>query len=107
MPTANQQKRQTTIGIHKTNPNHNHKHKTRTQRNMDKRKQDQPNKKSIIDYIITSNNVSKNIIESEPITGNKRSDHNIITAQININEPKKQDNQMEERIKRTMEKIQR
>ena len=53
-----------------------------------------PNEKSIIDYIITNNNISKNIIESEtdnnnihPITGSKRTDHNIITAKININEP--------------------
>ena len=53
-----------------------------------------PNEKSIIDYLITSNNISKNIIESEtdnnnihPITGSKRTDHNIITAKININEP--------------------
>ena len=55
-----------------------------------------PNEKSIIDYIIVSNNINKNILESDtrtdnnninPITGNKRTDHNIITAKICINEP--------------------
>ena len=54
-----------------------------------------PNEISIIDYIIVSNNKNKNSIESEtdnnninPIIGNKRTDHNIITAKISINEPK-------------------
>ena len=58
-------------------------------------KRNNPNEKSIIDYIIVGNNINKNIIESEtdnnninPIIGNKRTDRNIITAKISINEPK-------------------
>ena len=54
-----------------------------------------PNEKSIIDYIITDKTTEQNITESEtdinskyPIEGKNRTDHNIITATIQINDTK-------------------